>query len=73
MFDVEASPMLRELIMNASRQVGFAGLDIFESLFDLWVHRSPSENDNTLPKQVYDLLFFNRHVDCTLTAADVLL
>jgi len=55
--DVEASPLLREVVMNASRQTSpstsFEATEpgmTPESLFDVWIQRSPSDNDNFAPR-----------------------
>lgn len=52
-FDVETSPLLKELLMNASKRVpSFVSNVGYDSLYDLWVRGSPSDNDNTKPRQV---------------------
>jgi hypothetical protein len=71
--DVEASPMLREVVMNASRQTppatSFDGVEPGmspESLFDVWIQRSPSDNDNFAPRcclNTISLRFYSLIID----------
>jgi len=60
--DVEASPMIRDVTVNVTKQMTSLDQGHFresgieeqplgvESLYDLWVRRSPSEADSSLPR-----------------------
>jgi len=59
--DVEASPMLRGVVINASQQTPssdalFDGASA-ETLYDTWLLRSPADFDNFMPRSAHCFTF----------------
>jgi len=55
--DVEASPMLRNIVMNATQRTPssdavFDG-NSAETIYDTWLLRSPSDFDSFMPRSAY--------------------
>lgn len=52
--DVESSPLLRDLLTNASKRVqSFVSNDGYNNLYDLWVKTLPAEDDTSAPRFNY--------------------
>ena len=54
MIDVESSPMLRNVVMNASQRTPSSDAvfdrNSAETIYDTWLLRSPSDFDNFMPR-----------------------
>jgi len=57
--DVEASPMLRNIVMNASQQTPSSDAvfdhNSAETVYDTWLLHSPSDFDNFMPRSAVNL------------------
>jgi len=56
--DVEASPMLRSIVMNVSQWTPSSDAvfdhNSAETIYDTWLLRSPSDFDNFMPRSALD-------------------